>query len=424
MKNVIPINVNNEDFLLEAFMDISDIKEYEEQLEIEKDKANESNRLKSAFLANMSHEIRTPMNGIIGFAQFLSDPDITKEKLKKYSEIIIKSGNHLLALINDIIDISKIESGKLSINKSKVNINVLINELQVFFQSYIEKTKKTAINLEISTPLSNEKALIKTDPVRLKQILTNLINNAIKFTDKGSIKIGYQLNDKTLVFNVTDTGIGIQKEKQKMIFKRFSQASGTTEKQYGGTGLGLSISKACVEKLGGKIWLDSEFGKGSEFFFSLPYKVVQSTNKSDNIFNSTINDFKQAKLLIVEDDLINFTLLSELLKKNNINVLHSENAEDAISKVKANNDIKLVLLDIQLPGKDGNYAAREIRKLKPNLPIIAQSAYAFDKEKEISISAGCNGYLTKPVVFEELQKTKKVQIFPIFLHFLNCKNKK
>jgi len=404
MKNVITITVNNEDFLLEAFMDISVIKKYEEQLEIEKDKADESNRLKSAFLANMSHEIRTPMNGIIGFAQFLSDPNITKEKLKKYSEIIIKSGNHLLALINDIIDISKIESGKLSINKAKVNINVLINELQVFFQSYIEKANKTAINLEISTPLPNEKASIKTDPVRLKQILTNLINNAIKFTKKGSIKIGYQVNDKTLIFYVKDTGIGVKKERQKIIFKRFRQASGTTEKLYGGTGLGLSISKACVEKLGGKIWLDSEFGKGSKFFFSLPYKAVILKNDLDFTNINTTNDFKQAKVLIVEDDIINFTLLSELLNKNNINIIHNENAEDAIKTIKTDNDIKLVLLDIQLPGKDGNFAAREIRKFKPNLPIIAQSAFAFDSEKQISINAGCNGYLTKPVDFNELKK--------------------
>jgi len=404
MKNVIPITVNKEEFLLEAFMDISNIKEYEERLEIEKDKADESNRLKSAFLANMSHEIRTPMNGIIGFAQFLSNPDITKEKLEQYSKIIIKSGNHLLALINDIIDISKIESGKLSINKSKININVLINELKTFFQSYIEKINKTAINLEISTPLPNEKASVKTDPVRLKQILTNLINNAIKFTEKGSVKIGYEINDKTLLFYVKDTGIGVKKDRQKMIFKRFSQASGTTEKLYGGTGLGLSISKACVEKLGGKIWLNSEFGKGSEFFFSLPYKAVILKNNLEIINIKTTNDFKQAKVLVVEDDIINFTLLSELLNENNINVIHNENAEDAIKTIKANNDIKLVLLDIQLSGKDGNFAAREIRKLKPKLPIIAQSAYAFNKEKEISIDAGCNDYLTKPINFKELRE--------------------
>jgi len=270
IKNVIPISINSEDFLLEAFMDISEQKEIEEQLIIARNTAEESNRLKSAFLANMSHEIRTPLNGILGFAQILANHEITHQQLEEYSNIIIKSGHHLLSLINDIIDIAKIESGQLKFTKTEVNINQLLQELYSFFQSLLSQNRKSEIKLKLSIPIPDK--IIKTDPTRLKQILTNLINNAVKFTEKGFIEFGYKIIQNQIIFHVKDSGIGIPIDKQEIIFERFKQASDTTEKLYGGTGLGLSISKACAEKLGGQIRLISELKKGSEFYISIPLK--------------------------------------------------------------------------------------------------------------------------------------------------------
>jgi len=281
MKNVIPITINKEEFLLEAFMDISDLKKAEGQLKVARDKAEESNQLKSAFLANMSHEIRTPMNGILGFAQILTEPGITSVQLDRYSKIITQSGHHLLNIINDIIDIAKIESGQLNFIESAVNINQLLKELYSFFNSFIAQTEKKGIELKINLPLPDNSAVLSTDPTRLKQILTNLINNSVKFTEKGFIEFGYELTNNNIVFHVKDSGIGIPENKKKVIFERFNQASETTEKIYGGTGLGLSISKACIEKLGGDIWVKSKINFGSEFYFTIPYKKEFVDNISE-----------------------------------------------------------------------------------------------------------------------------------------------
>jgi PAS domain S-box-containing protein len=271
LKNVMSVEINNENYLLEAFMDITDQKETEMQLKNAKLKAEESNKLKSAFLQNMSHEIRTPLNGILGFSQFLSNPDISKADIKRYSEIIISSGNHLLEILNDIIDIAKIESGQLNVHFEKLNINTMMNELLIFFQKYKIQKGKENIEIKYSVSLSGNDAIIQTDKTRIKQILNNLINNAIKFTDEGEVKFGYALNENNLVFFVRDTGIGISEKSKYLVFERFNQASDTTERLYGGTGLGLTISKACVEMLGGEIWLESDLGKGTIFFFSIPY---------------------------------------------------------------------------------------------------------------------------------------------------------
>ncbi len=404
VKNVIPIKINNEDFLLEAFMDISEQKEIEEKLKIAKDKADESNKLKSAFLANMSHEIRTPMNGILGFSQFLTKPQINSKQTQKYAKIIIKSGNHLLNIINDIIDVSRIESGYFTINESVINLNRLLKELYSFFHSIITEKNKKDVKLKINLPIADKYSFIKTDSTRLKQILTNLINNAVKFTETGSIEYGYIIENNKLTFHIKDTGIGIHKDKQKVIFERFNQASDTTEKLYGGTGLGLTISKACVEMLGGDIWLKSKYNKGSEFYFTIPYKTANIDKHIEVKDTTEIIDLNQTRILIVEDDYINYTLLSEILLPYNIDIVHTENAEEAIEIIKLDDTIKLVLMDIQLPGKDGNYATKEIKKLKPEIPVVVQSAFAFEKEKEISIKAGCDDYLVKPVNIEDLNE--------------------
>ncbi len=370
-----------------------------EELLIAKEKAEESSRLKSAFLANMSHEIRTPMNGILGFAQLLNTPDISTEKIQEYTKIINNSGNHLLNIINDIIDISKLDAGEFRILKVPVNINDLLKEQYTFFQSFKTEKHKHHIKLELTVPESKKDTIIYTDETRIKQILSNLINNAIKFTENGKVEFGYTIDKNKIIFFVKDSGIGIPKDKLSEIFERFSQAAANTEKLYGGTGLGLSISKACTQLLGGEIWVESELNKGSEFYFSIPF-IKAKDYKVKTPINSNLN-LEGKKLLIVEDDPLNYAYFSEVLDNLNMELHHVNTAVKAVEIVK-DIEFDLILMDIQLPGKDGNYATREIKKLFPDMPIVAQSAYAFENEKQISMNAGCDDYITKPIKKDEL----------------------
>ncbi|MCF6184529.1 MAG: PAS domain S-box protein [Bacteroidales bacterium] len=378
-----------------------------EELLIAKEKAEESNRLKSAFIANMSHEIRTPMNGILGFAQLLNIPNTSKEKIQEYTNIINSSGNHLLNIINDIIDISKLDAGEFHITKAPVDINNLLKEELIFFQSYKTRKHQHHIKLKLNIPEQKKEPVIYTDETRIKQILSNLINNALKFTENGYVEFGYTIDKNFIKFFVKDTGIGIPKNKQNDIFERFNQAAVNTEKLYGGTGLGLSISKACTQLLGGNIWLESEIDKGSVFYFTIPYKKAKDykqTPRPDKKIN-----LAGKRILIVEDDPLNFAYLAEVLDKYKMELHHVNTALKAVQIVK---DIKfdLILMDIQLPGKDGNYATREIKKLFPDMPIIAQSAYAFENEKQISKKSGCDDYITKPIKKDELINVIKKHI--------------
>jgi PAS domain S-box-containing protein len=370
-----------------------------EELIIAKEKAEESNRLKSAFLANMSHEIRTPMNGILGFSQLLLSPGITEDKLRQYTEIIISSGKHLLQIINDIIDLAKIDAGQMQISKSPVNINDLLREMYSIVKSSL---KNKDINLKLELQLVDQDATVLTDETRLRQVISNLLNNALKFTHEGFIKFGYTLFNETVEFFVEDSGIGIPKDKLNLIFNRFIQGNADTEKLYGGTGLGLSISKSCTQLLNGKIWVESEPDIGSTFYFSIPYK--KGKIKKVRIKNEGAVKFKKETILIVEDDPVNIEYLKAIIADQNLNFFTAGTADDAINTA-VNKDLDLVLMDIQLPGKDGNFAIQEIKKIKPDLPIIAQSAYAFEEEKKISFEAGCDEYLTKPIKPEDLIKS-------------------
>jgi len=370
-----------------------------EELTIAKEKAEESNRLKSAFLSNMSHEIRTPMNGILGFTQLLANPNISKVKVKEYIDIIVNSGNHLLNIINDIIDISKLDAGEFRILKVPVNIDDLLREQYTFFHSYKTDKQKHHIELELSIPKTNKDTIILTDETRIKQVLSNLINNAIKFTENGKVEFGYTIQKNQIIFFVKDTGIGIPKDKFSDIFERFSQAAENTEKLYGGTGLGLSISKACTQLLGGDIWVKSELNKGSEFYFSIPFKKAKDY-KQKSLTNPNMN-LENKKLLIVEDDPLNFAYFAEILEEFKMDIHHVNTAIKAIEIVK-DIEFDLILMDIQLPGKDGNFATTQIKKLYPNIPVVAQSAYAFENEKQNSYDAGCDDYITKPIKKNEL----------------------
>lgn len=372
----------------------------EEELIKARQRAEDADNLKSDFLANMSHEIRTPMNGILGFAELLKDADVSGKKKHEYIERINSCGKHLLCLINDIIDLSKIEAGKINIIEKEFSLSALFFDLFFFFQAENARNEKDHIELKMHKEIEDDKGKIIADITRLRQILTNLIGNAVKFTSKGQITFGYTFKDSnTILFYVKDTGIGIPSNKLNVIFDRFRQADSSTTRKFGGTGLGLAISKGLVSLLGGSIWVESEEGEGSTFNFTIPYK----TNKENYSFEkNTLQEENQYKwnnknILIVEDDETSYTYLTEILRKTKIQIHHAKNGKEAIEICKSIYDIDLVLMDIQLQGISGYETTKKIKQLRKDLPIIAQTANAMDDDRRKCIEAGCDDYISKPI---------------------------
>ncbi len=366
-------------------------------------KAEESDRLKSAFLANMSHEIRTPLNGILGFSELLRFAE-SEEDREDYIDVINKSGNQLLNIINDIIDISKIEAGQLAINLRETNLSEMLSNVYTIFEKILKK-KNSSIELKLNLPQEDIKIL--TDGKRVQQVISNLIDNAVKFTRQGSIQIRLSVhNEEKVLFEVADTGIGIDKAKQELIFERFRQLDDTTTREFGGTGLGLSICRSIIEKLGGSIWVESEKGSGASFFFELPYieqkrDTIQpeQTHVDDS---PTGTNWKDKMILIVEDDPSNYMFLETALRKSGINIILAKNGKEALDAYNSNKDIELILMDIQLPLMNGLDATREIRKTDQDIPIIAQTAYAMSDDRQRCLDAGCNDYISKPIKMKEL----------------------
>jgi PAS domain S-box-containing protein len=371
-----------------------------EELNFAKQKAVESDKLKSAFLANMSHEIRTPMNGIVGFAKLLQKHDLSKDKLDDYIKIIVNSSNQLLSIVNDILDISRIETGQMDLYEDKVNLNETLEEIKSFFEL---KISEKGLNLNLTKDLENKDSDIFIDDSKLRQIIFNLIGNALKFTHTGSIDFGYSINDDKMNLFIKDTGIGISLEDQKHIFNRFNKVEQKSDQLYGGTGLGLAICKGLVERMGGEIWVESESGEGSSFYITLPYKKSKATKEAYQIKEDDIK-FLKFKVLIVEDEEINAFYLEELLEKQNINFIHVWNGEDAVKTCINNDEIDLVLMDIKLPKMSGFEATKKIKEKKPNLPIIAQTAYAMKSDELEALKVGCDAYISKPIVEEKLLK--------------------
>jgi PAS domain S-box-containing protein len=403
--SIVPISVKSAWHALVTIKDISRRKQTEIELLKAKEKAEQSDKLKSAFLANMSHEIRTPMNSIIGFAELLAEGTLSDDKRQRYVNFILSSGKSLLNLINDIIDISKIEAGQLKIKKLPCSINSILNEL---FTSYFEtksKEQKYTFDLRLSRPSQDSNEIILTDPFRFKQIFINLIGNAFKFTEKGYIEFGYKITDsKEILFYVQDTGIGIPKEKQDLVFDRFGQVDEALHKNQGGTGLGLTISKKLVELLGGKMWLESIPDEGSTFYFSLPY---EKPDRQISIANQpskrrTSLNLQTKTILIAEDEETNYMFLDEVLATTGANVLWAKNGEEAIKACQENDKIDLILMDVKMPVIDGYEAAQRIKEFRKDIVIIAQTAYAMSGEKEKSQQAQCNDYITKPISPQKL----------------------
>jgi len=397
--------------------DIAERKITEQQLVIAKEKAEESDRLKSAFLSNMSHEIRTPMNGILGFTQLLKTPDLSGEELQDYVRIIEKSGARMLNIINDIIDISKIESGLMKIDISKSNINEQSDYIYTFFKP---ETERKGLKFHYRKTLQTKEATINTDREKLFAILTNLVKNAIKYTDEGSIEFGYvstgsttgtgsavgELVEPELEFYVKDTGIGIRTDRQQAIFERFFQADTSDSRAYQGAGLGLSISKAYVEMLGGKMRVESEYGIGSTFYFTLPYpgKLAEQIPVLKRKPVKTLTDqVQKLKVLIAEDDETSKQLLNISLRSIGKEIITVGTGIEAIETCRNNPDIDLVLMDIQMPVMDGYEATRQIRQFNKKIIIIAQTAFGLSDDPEKAVEAGCNDYILKPIIKGQLQ---------------------
>jgi signal transduction histidine kinase/ActR/RegA family two-component response regulator len=375
---------------------------FENALTIAKEKAEESDRLKSAFLANMSHEIRTPMNGVLGFTDLLKESNLSGEEQQHYIDIIQKSGNRMLSTINDIIEISRIEAGEMRINAVKVNINKHLFTIKNFF--YLEAEKK-GINVVIDNNLPNEDLFIVTDKAKLSSILTNLIKNAIKFTKKGEIRIGCKQDNAFLEFYIKDSGIGIPKDRKDAIFNRFEQADIEDKEAHQGSGLGLTISKSYVEMLGGKIWVESEENKGSTFFFTILFDTPKCETESKQTMPIQAKSIvKKLNLLIVEDDSVSSYYLTTILKDKAENIQIAKDGLEAVEVCKNNPKLDLILMDVKLPGIDGLEATRRIRAFNKKVKIIAQTAHAIEGDKEKAIKAGCDDYISKPISKDNLFK--------------------
>ena len=372
------------------------------ELLLAKEKAEESDKLKTAFLANMSHEIRTPMNGILGFSQLLKEPNLSAHDKGKYIDTIDNSTHQLLSIITDILNISKIEAGEETTYSLFFNLREFLHEIKSFFQPL---AKQKNLKLSLVNNLSSGIENIKSDPIKLRQILDNLIGNAIKFTSKGKVEIDVNSKDDRLIFSIKDTGIGIDPSQHKVIFDRFRQVELTHSRKYGGTGLGLSLAKSFIEMLEGTIHLDSSLGKGSVFKFEIPLCVINEPilEKKSRIKKISINNkWGDKTLLLAEDEEDNAFFIQTALMPTGIKIITAVNGFDAVELCRKNRDISLVLMDIKMPEMEGLEATRIIRSFNKEIPIIATSAYAFSSDTETCIEAGCNDYISKPLVIDQL----------------------
>jgi PAS domain S-box-containing protein len=394
--------------------DITKRKEFEENLKIAKQKAELSDHLKSSFLANMSHEIRTPMNAILGFASLLKENDLPPEQINYYIDIINTKGRDLLRIISDIIDISRIEAGDLLIKMEPVEVYQFIQEIYAEYKEDSALSTRPNLSFRINIPEKKRKVILNTDPSRLKQVIINLIQNALKFTTEGYIEVGFSFKGKNNVkFYVKDTGIGIPKEKQKIIFDRFRQVDDNHTREYGGTGLGLTISKNLVEKLGGKLEVESDENQGSLFYFDL--KCISTDSSMDMEDNWAVEieekvplatektlDLSNKRILVAEDDGSSFIFLETILKKYNAEIVWVKSGTQVIEHLEKENHYDLILMDIRMPDLDGIETTKMIRQLNNPVPIIAQTAYAQTSDKKLALDSGCDDYISKPIKIADL----------------------
>ena len=395
--------------IIETFVHQVSVALQRSQLENEliqaKERAEESDKLKTAFLANMSHEIRTPMNGILGFAEMLNEESLSAGNKKKYLDIIHSNGTMLVNLIDDIIDFAKIEAGQINVSLQDFSLNNMLTQVHSSFLTEQLKKDKSKVKLRIRKAFTNEACYIKSDSNRLRQILTNLVGNSFKFTTEGYIEFGYKKHkNNTLLFYVKDTGIGITKDKLDIIFDRFIQADSSSTRKYGGSGLGLAISKGLVELLGGEMWAESVYTKGSTFSFTIPYIPARVIADDEMAKRKPKKNYvwEDKTFLVAEDDKFSYKFLESFLKQTKANVLHATDGKEAVAICQDNRNIDLVLMDIQMPEMNGLQATEIIKRFNKELPIIAQTANAITEEKQRCYEAGCDDFITKPVNISEL----------------------
>ncbi|HEX7411076.1 MAG TPA: ATP-binding protein, partial [Bacteroidales bacterium] len=385
-------------------------KQNEQELTRSKERAEESDKLKTAFLASMSHEIRTPMNHIMGFLELLNYTEVNLVERQEFLNIIRSSGDNLLRLIDDIIDIAKIESHQVEVEETTISIHKFMNDILLTYKDLLSVDEKSEITIELNLAELQSLADIITDPQRLQQILNNLLSNAIKFTSEGRITFGCKLqSNNRLQFFVSDTGIGIPKEKLGFIFERFRQLDNGYTRTYSGTGLGLAISKGLIEVLGGEIWVESEINAGSTFFFTIPYKPAE-TKTEITVKQIDIDkiDWSDKNILIVEDDEMNAKFLRIILSKTKASLFNASNGQEAVDMARETT-FDLILMDIQIPILDGYEATRLIKSFSSSTTIIAQTAHAMTDERTHCLEAGCNDYLSKPI--NRMDLLNKIQMF-------------
>jgi PAS domain S-box-containing protein len=372
---------------------------YQEELRKAKDMAEESDCLKSTFLSNMSHEIRTPMNAIIGFSNLLSFPGLSPGKKSEFIKRISTSCHELLDLIENILDLSKLEAGKIIIHEKRFPVNKLLEDLFAKISGDLSTSNRENINLKMAAGSKDKNLNIVSDPSRIYQVLDKLLDNALKFTEKGSVEFGYTIQDKCLEFYVKDTGVGLADDQIEFLFERFRKVEDAKIKQYGGAGLGLSICKKLVELMGGRIWMLSEQQKGSEFYFTLPLKPEGKSAPAPKEFTikPAENNLSNKRLLIAEDNLYNYKLLEAILEGTNTEIVWAKDGLEAVERCKSDKGFDMVLMDLRMPNMDGIEATREIRKFNKDMPVLAVSAYTMDDERENTIQAGCNDFMSKPV---------------------------
>lgn len=390
--------VDNKVFLAGIVVEITNKKNIELQLLEAIKRAETANIYKNQFLANMSHEIRTPMNGIVGFASLLRDDNLDAHTRDSYISIIENSSNQLLSLLNDIIDLSKIEAGELSIQLTTCRLSSLFIEIETFFTELKRRKGKDHLKITANIPNNLTDMIIKTDPVRLQQVIVNLVGNSMKFTETGGVDFGFTAENESVTLYVQDTGIGMPQDKLELIFERFQRLEHKDRAKYDGTGLGLAITRGIVHLLGGDIIVESQLDKGTCFKITLPGVIVNPYDISkERREKPNLNVNKQSiTLLVAEDEMVNTLYLTEIFRKMDVNVLWAENGEEAVNLYK-NNNIDIVLMDIRMPKMDGYEAARKILEIDPKARIIAQTAYAMSGDRENFLAMGFKDYISKPI---------------------------